>query len=341
MGRLIQENEAGGIKYAVIEVNGKTYITQQFKGPFLEHFAKNCQRVQKKSYEVEVLLPDSPKKVKNILEGADYVANPNEGGVIIKGTVGELWVAKMEKVCKTYKKLDGSDLTPKDFVPGRPMRVKTLRGNVYNYALQVPVQRLFSVWTGWGDILVTNLPDVPHGNGDYIVCGDKDGKPDVSDIWVVNGKVFDTTYERVQQLDQNYMLKLLVDKARNPDLSVNCRIQDVSAGNVTLSSFDTALQQGKVKLIFVGSDSTRREVPLEVSERKSKDGTEVIYSINNLPMIIKKVEDRYKTVRGLACGICSAYIKTNPIHKLNVLPYRVCVVKQGKVVHSVRIAPFM
>mgnify|MGYP007090436098 CR=1 FL=1 len=40
-----------------------------------------------------------------------------------------------------------------------------------------------------------NDPSSEHGYGDYLVCPNKDGKPDFSDVWVVNGAVFPSTYD--------------------------------------------------------------------------------------------------------------------------------------------------
>ncbi len=62
--------------------------------------------------------------------------------------------------------------------------------------MHVPCDISVIVETVWGDILHTNLPDAPHGNGDYLICrkGD-DGEPDLSDIRVLNGILFPETYD--------------------------------------------------------------------------------------------------------------------------------------------------
>ena len=42
----------------------------------------------------------------------------------------------------------------------------------------------------------TNLPNAPHGNGDYLVCRiNEKGEPDLSDVWVLNGLVFPEYYD--------------------------------------------------------------------------------------------------------------------------------------------------
>ena len=45
-------------------------------------------------------------------------------------------------------------------------------------------------------MLQANRAGVPHGEGDYLVCGaGEDGQPDLSDVWVVNGAIFPDTYD--------------------------------------------------------------------------------------------------------------------------------------------------
>ena len=62
--------------------------------------------------------------------------------------------------------------------------------------MYVPLSISVSVETAWGDILHSNLPNAPHGHGDYILCrADENGEPDLSDIWILNGVVFSKYYE--------------------------------------------------------------------------------------------------------------------------------------------------
>ena len=62
--------------------------------------------------------------------------------------------------------------------------------------MHVPPEISVTVETAGGDELHTNLPNAPHGNGDYLVCRiGTDGQPDLSDIWVLNGAVFPEYYD--------------------------------------------------------------------------------------------------------------------------------------------------
>lgn len=151
----------------------------------------------KVSYTIEGKVVSKREEVTNVLEGADYIAEP-EVDVILKGTVGEPWVTPMEKVLKTYTKVDGSELTAEDFEPDTYITLQTKAGKPV-FAAFVPKETQVEIHTAWGDILIANRPEVEHGEGDYIVCdAGEDGAPNFEDVWVVNGKVFETTYDMSQ-----------------------------------------------------------------------------------------------------------------------------------------------
>lgn len=54
----------------------------------------------------------------------------------------------------------------------------------------------FEVATSWGNVLTGNRSGVEHGDGDFVVRADKDGKPNLDDPWIVNKCVFRRTYQR-------------------------------------------------------------------------------------------------------------------------------------------------
>ena len=156
--------------------------------------AKGIIKVTKKSYEVAIRKSSVPMSVYNQLEDVRYDVKPEDNRVIVTGTEGEEWLSKTDKVLKTYRNLDGSLLSDEDTPVDTKLRVKTLPGSEY-YAIFVPKDMQFRVKTSWGEMLTANRGGVPHGDGDYIVCAVKDGNPDFSDVWIVNGVIFPKTYE--------------------------------------------------------------------------------------------------------------------------------------------------
>ncbi|MGN1306813.1 MAG: alpha/beta fold hydrolase [Faecousia sp.] len=150
----------------------------------------------KTEYTVKGKMVSASTEVYNFFEDVYYTAEPNGIDVILEGTCGEQWVSKLSKVIKTYTKLDGSPLTADDFTPDTFVEMKTIASGSSNFAMFIPIDTKVSVQTAWGDVLHANREGVPHGAGDYLVCrAGADGKPDLSDVWVVNGVLFQTTYD--------------------------------------------------------------------------------------------------------------------------------------------------
>ena len=90
---------------------------------------------------------------------------------------------------ETYTKADGTALKAEDFTNSKDtfIDLKTKAEPDTNFACFVPKDVRLTVNTAWGDVLHVNDPVSEHGYGDYLVCPNKDGKPDFSDVWVVNG----------------------------------------------------------------------------------------------------------------------------------------------------------
>ncbi|MDR0389899.1 MAG: hypothetical protein LBH73_07500 [Spirochaetaceae bacterium] len=153
----------------------------------------------KLAYKVYGMMVSDPFPFNNILEGTDYIAMPNGSDVVIKGTIDELWRTPLERVVTTYTKENGSPLTINDFIPDQyiPMIAKESGGY---FACFVSKNNQIEIQTAWGDTLIGNRPGVPHGEGDYVLCrAGPDGSPDFSDVWIVNGAVFPSTYDMTQK----------------------------------------------------------------------------------------------------------------------------------------------
>ena len=165
------------------------------------------KKTRKKKYTITASMPPMGTQVHNKLEKANYVTNENKK-FVLTGTVGEQWVIDAGKLAKTYTFEDGTQITPdalkrklvkgikngQEFPCLKPFRVTTQPG-VPNWAVHVPKQYVFQIPTSWGDVLTVNDPSLPHGSGDFIVCVDAGGFPNLNDRWVVNGLIFPDTYD--------------------------------------------------------------------------------------------------------------------------------------------------
>lgn len=150
----------------------------------------------KTEYTIQGMLVSKDTPYENVLEGNSGVVTDDGITVLLKGTVDELWPSKLEKVMKTYTKADGSELTAADFQPKDTyIDLKTKAQPDTNFAMFIPADVQVVVETAWGDILTANRPGVEHGKGDYLVSTVKDGQPDLTDVWVLNGAVFPNTYD--------------------------------------------------------------------------------------------------------------------------------------------------
>ena len=164
---------------------------------YLETTGESWFVTGKTEYTIQGMMVSKETSFHNPLEVTDYTVTDDGVSVVLKGTSGEQWVSKLEKVAKTYTKADGSEITAKDFAKKDVfIDLKTKAEPDTNLAMFVPAGISVTVNTAWGDVLHTNLPNAPHGDGDFLVCrADKDGKPDLTDVWVVNGVTFPSTYD--------------------------------------------------------------------------------------------------------------------------------------------------
>ena len=164
---------------------------------YLEQGGEKWFLTGKRAYTVQAMMVSKEKSFHNELEVADYTVDDDGITVILKGAVGEMWASKLPNVISTYTRPDGSALSDEDFaVKDEYIDILARPEPDAYYAMYVPLSISVSVETAWGDILHSNLPNAPHGHGDYILCrADENGEPDLSDIWILNGVVFSKYYE--------------------------------------------------------------------------------------------------------------------------------------------------
>ena len=116
--------------------------------------------------------------VYNYLEDCEYTSTEDKNVKLI-GTVDEEWLTSEAKLYSTYDVEDGVAYPKED-------------GNIVWCILADGCEQ---VATSWGDVLTANRDGVPHGDGDVIAYADDNYSPNYDDAWVINGLVFENTYE--------------------------------------------------------------------------------------------------------------------------------------------------
>ena len=167
------------------------------------------KQTRKKKYTIAVSMPELGTHVTNFLEGANYITDKNKP-FVLTGTVGEQWVIDGNKLAKTYTFENGDIIDAKTcksrmkecyneagnkITYMQRQRITTKPNSIINWAIFVPKEIICQIPTSWGDILTVNNPNIPHGLGDYIVCSDAGNAPNLEDRWVVNGLIFQNTYD--------------------------------------------------------------------------------------------------------------------------------------------------
>ncbi|MBR4457670.1 MAG: hypothetical protein IKS31_01795 [Clostridia bacterium] len=157
----------------------------------------------KSRHVIQAMMVSGEFSFHNEMEVTDYTVTDDGVTVVLKGAFGEMWATGLSKVISSYTKPNGSALTAEDFARKDVFIDIVTRPEPGAYfAMFVPARFSVTVETAWGDILHTNQPNGPHGDGDYLICpATEDGRPDTSDVWVVNGVVFPEYYDTGSRAD--------------------------------------------------------------------------------------------------------------------------------------------
>lgn len=153
--------------------------------------------------------------IRNKLECSSFEVKKSE--LVVSGLLGEQWTITPQKALSTYKLIGDTTLE------------KLLKSGYFdwNYALTLPYDGEYYAYflpkeefadVGLYDLQTDNLDEAKyyddsgrgyriishinsplsasdHGKGDFLVCAGREGSPDFSRIWVVDGRVFALTYE--------------------------------------------------------------------------------------------------------------------------------------------------
>lgn len=176
--------------------------------------------------EMQQIQQQNPQMYQFLMQNAYIVSEKKR--FVLCGMGGELWCIGDNKLAKTYVfAADGGQIDPaslkqkiKDGVIDWT-KVRTREDSGTLFARFVPLGKQEVVLTSWGDRLLANDPSVNmHGKGDFILYSSKNGQPDLSDSWVVNGAVFKATYNNSGWTDclDNTDYTSLIDMSKLPKL---------------------------------------------------------------------------------------------------------------------------
>lgn len=169
----------------------------------VDMIGRKFSATRKKKYTIHWRFGQVGEKVYNRLEDAYYIVDENRC-IILKGTAGEEWVVDTAKLLNTYNTGYDADHLGSLYVKHVAGRIvdKTWKaakvkpeGFIY-YALRIPEKHKIAIATSWGDILKVNRPGIEHNGGDFVICAAMpNGDINYGDMWVVNGCVFEGTYD--------------------------------------------------------------------------------------------------------------------------------------------------
>ena len=154
------------------------------------------KKYRKSSYIMGAERVSPGRELYNYLEDCSYITSA-EKCIRLIGTVGEEWTVTIDKLVKTYTYEDGTPITPENIPEKGVFDITPIVGADADVVFAELATRQVEVTTSWGEVVKANRDGVPHGAGDYIVYANKGGKPNPNDKWVVNGLVFNNTYQEV------------------------------------------------------------------------------------------------------------------------------------------------
>ena len=195
---LVLVGMAGGL---MIYSRSNAESTRGQKSQSLEEYLESSREkwflTGKKKYTVQAMMVSKEMTFHNDLEVVDLVAADDGETVVLKGTRDEIWTSPLPQVISRYTKPDGRELRKEDFANKDVyFDIVTIPTKDAYYAMHVPNDITVVVETAQGNVLHSNLPNAPHGEGDFLVCTIReDGEPDLSDIWILNGLIFMDCYD--------------------------------------------------------------------------------------------------------------------------------------------------
>ena len=154
-----------------------------------------------KQYEAYVCMPATGSDVVNILNGASQKTH-SEAPFVISGVCGENYTIGLGYLLRDFVNADGSPITRESLTSKLTadkiidwIKIKSVSQNCPMWAQLIPISnRSVPVMTVFGE-MYANAYGPRHGAGDFLVCRDTYGEPNLRDVRLVNGIEFAKKYD--------------------------------------------------------------------------------------------------------------------------------------------------
>lgn len=122
---------------------------------------------------------------------------------VLSGTRGEMWAADMSTLTSDYTFGDGTPITAVNLRAKQKngvidwFQIKTVVDkDATLFATFIPARYSFDIVSKRGVYHANFRREATDSNkGDFVVCANKNGQPDLNDRWVVNGAIFADTFD--------------------------------------------------------------------------------------------------------------------------------------------------
>lgn len=158
-----------------------------------------------KKHDVYVCMPPIGTSWSNKLTGVSGVTN-SQSRFLLSDYVGDQYCISAVQLAENYRFIDGFDINKKSLsahminnvIDWMHLEAKTAKNYwvFYIESKKYGVSKIANclLHTVYGDV-VANKSGIKHGSGDFLVCSDLNGRPNFSDVRLVNGNLFSLEYD--------------------------------------------------------------------------------------------------------------------------------------------------
>lgn len=252
------------------------------------------------TYDIKKLEPNAMNALKQAVnQNLCYVFK--KGQVLLCGTQGELWTINAEKFLNSYDFVEGMSkerqtalLPPFEntmkWAKVRP-KASSIQGGAW--ACFCPKGKVSgAIATSWGTQLAINDPYSEHGKGDFVMCADAGGRPNLADRWVVNGNIFATTYNNQGWTDclDSKVVNSTFDTSKLPKLGFgesNINIQGFLKAIIRYVKLQFTNEGFKVEMIdILNGDEVASKMKLRIQETEKARPTTLFFEASAVKKVV-------------------------------------------------------